>query len=122
MIVDLATVPVGTSMDGARVAPINPWPGIFYMVTGRNSAGVLTNDGAQLTREEAIRLYAGPQQGWFTREEDRLGGIGVGRYADLVVLDKNFFDHNAVPDEEIRGMKSILTIVDGQVRYDAEVL
>jgi predicted amidohydrolase YtcJ len=122
MIVDLATVPVGTSMDGARVAPINPWPGIFYMVTGRNSAGVLTNDGAQLTREEAIRLYAGPQQGWFTREEHRLGGIGVGRYADLVVLAGDVFDPVAVPDEALRTMTSVLTIVDGRIVHDAGVL
>jgi hypothetical protein len=76
----------------------------------------------RITREEAIRLYAGPQQGWFSKEEDRLGGIGVGRYADLVVLDKNFFDSSAVPDEDIRRMRSVLTIVGGKVRYDAGVL
>ena len=121
MILDLAEVPVGTGSDGARVAPINPWPTVYHMVTGRNSAGELINDGGQISREEAIRMYSGPQQGWFSREENLLGGIGVGRYADLVVLDKDFFDHNAVPDEEIRGMKSMLTIVGGQVRYNAEV-
>jgi predicted amidohydrolase YtcJ len=52
----------GTSIDGARVAPINPWRGINYLDTGRNSVGVLTNDGVQVSREEAVRLYAGQQQ------------------------------------------------------------
>jgi hypothetical protein len=28
-------------------------------------------------RLDAVRLYAGPQQGWFTKEEAVLGGIGV---------------------------------------------
>jgi hypothetical protein len=114
-IVDKATVPVGTGLDGARVAPLNPWTGIYYMVTGKNSGGTLVNDGQQITREEALRMYAGPQQGWFTREENILGGIGVGRYADLVVLEKDFFDKRAVPDEKIRDMKSVLTIVNGQI-------
>jgi predicted amidohydrolase YtcJ len=122
MIVDLAEVPVGTGLDGARVAPLNPWAGIYFMVTGRNSGGDLVNDGMQLTREEAIRLYAGPQQGWFSKDDDRLGGIVEGRYADLVVLDKDLFDASTVPDEDIRTMSSVLTIVDGRVVYDAGVL
>jgi hypothetical protein len=116
-IVDKATVPVGTGLDGARVAPLNPWTGIYYMVTGKNSGGALVNDGQQITREEAIRLYAGPQQGWFTREQDILGGIGEGRYADLVVLDKDIFSKRAVPDEKIREVKSVLTIINGKIAY-----
>ena len=123
MIFDLATVPVGTGLDGARVAPLNPWAGVYFMTAGRNSAGVEVGDGSQtITREEALRLYTGPQQGWFSKEEDRLGGIGVGRYADLAVLDADVFDHNAVPDDRLRKMTSVLTIVNGQVRYDAGIL
>jgi predicted amidohydrolase YtcJ len=112
-----AKVPVGAGLDGARVAPLNPWAGIYFMVTGRNSGGALVNAGEQISRLDAIRLYAGPQQGWFTKEENILGGIAVGRFADLAVLSKNFFDERAVPDEEIRTMTSILTIVDGRVVY-----
>jgi predicted amidohydrolase YtcJ len=44
-ILTLATVPVGAGLDGARVAPLNPWAGIYFMVTGRNSGGALVNDG-----------------------------------------------------------------------------
>jgi predicted amidohydrolase YtcJ len=117
-----ATVPIGTGLDGARVAPLNPWTGIFFMVTGRNSGGALVNDGEQISRLDAVRLYAGPQQGWFTKEEHVLGGIGVGRFADLAVLSKNFFDERAVPDDEIRTMTSVLTIVDGRIVYDTGLL
>ena len=101
------------------MAPLNPWAGIYFMVTGRNSGGALVNDGEQISRLDAVRLYAGPQQGWFTKEEDVLGGIGVGRFADLAVLSKNFFDAGTVPDEEIRTMTSILTIVDGRIVHNA---
>src|SRR5690606_23506320 len=86
MIVDLATVPVGSGSDGARVAPINAWSMIYFMTTGRNSGGNLVAEGRTITRKEAIRLYAGPQQGWFSKDTDDWGGIAVGRYADLAVL------------------------------------
>jgi predicted amidohydrolase YtcJ len=118
-ILSRAKVPVGAGLDGARVAPLNPWAGIYFMVTGRNSGGALVNDGEQISRLDAVRLYAGPQQGWFTKEEDVLGGIGVGRFADLAVLSKNFFDAGTVSDEEIRTMTSILTIVDGRIVHNA---
>jgi predicted amidohydrolase YtcJ len=121
-ILKTATVPVGSGLDGARVAPLNPWTGIYFMVTGRNSGGALVNSGEQISRLDAVRLYAGPQQGWFTKEESVLGGIAVGRFADLAVLSKDFFDEQAVPDDEIRTMTSILTIVDGKIVYNAGML
>jgi predicted amidohydrolase YtcJ len=61
-ILNNARVPVGAGLDGARVAPLNPWAGIYFMVTGRNSGGALVNDGEQISRLDAVRLYAGPQQ------------------------------------------------------------
>jgi predicted amidohydrolase YtcJ len=118
MLVDLSTVPVGSGLDGARVAPLNPWAGIYFMVTGRNSGGALVNGGEQLTRTEALRLWAGPQQGWFSREDKLLGGISVGRYADLAVLSADVFDEREVPDEKLREMTSVLTIVGGDIVHD----
>jgi predicted amidohydrolase YtcJ len=110
-------VALGGGADGARIAPMNPWPIIYYMVTGKNYAGVLENEGETISRYDAIRLYASTDQGWFTKEDDTLGGIGVGRYGDIVVLNKNFFDPDAVPEEEIRQMRAALTIVGGKIVY-----
>ena len=44
--------------------------------------------------------------------EDRLGSIESGRLADLAVLDRDYF---SVPDEEIKRIRSVLTIVDGTI-------
>jgi hypothetical protein len=90
---------------------------IYYMVTGKNSSGVLINDKQQLTRMEAMRLYT-VQNGWFFHEEDRLGSIEVGKLGDLVALTADYFDPNKVPDEAIKMLKSALTVVDGRVMYD----
>ena len=103
--------------DGARISPFNPWLMIYYMVTGRNSAGETTNAGETISRMQAVRLYSSADQGWFTKEEDKLGGIGIGRYADLVVLNTDVFDREAVPDDDIRRMRSVLTVVGGRIVY-----
>ncbi|HEY6507585.1 MAG TPA: amidohydrolase family protein, partial [Vicinamibacterales bacterium] len=113
MLVD-SGVHVGTGLDGAQAAPINPWLNVYYMVTGRNVRGELINAGQQVTRQEAVWLYTGGN-GWFSREEDALGAIAVGRLADLAVLNADVFDAAAVPDEEIRRVHSVLTILGGKV-------
>lgn len=122
MILDVATVPVGSGLDGARVAPLNPWTGIYFQTTGRNSAGALVAEAQRITRTEALRMWCGPQQGWFSGEEKVLGGIAAGRYADLVVLKADVFDTSAVPDGELRNMTSVLTVVNGEVVHDAGAL
>jgi predicted amidohydrolase YtcJ len=53
---------------------------------------------------------------WFTFEEDRKGSIEVGKFADLAVLSE---DYLSVPEEQIRSLESLLTIVDGRVVYAA---
>jgi predicted amidohydrolase YtcJ len=116
MIVD-SGVRVGGGSDAANVTAINPWLMIYYMVTGRNSAGELVNDGQQITREEALRLYT-VNQGWFFKEEDKLGSIEPGKLGDLVVLSDDYFDSNRVSDENIRSLRSVLTVVDGKVVHD----
>ena len=105
---------VGTGMDGAQAAPINPWLHVYYMVTGRNVRGELINTGQQISRQEAVWLYTGGN-GWFSREENTLGTIQPGRLADLVVLNADVFDPKAVPDEAIRRVHSVLTLLGGKV-------
>lgn len=121
-VLDSGLVAVGAGSDGARINTLNPWCMIYYMVTGLDVSGELINDGQQISRYEAVRLYASHEQGWFTREDDLLGGIGVGRFADLAVLSADVFDPIAVPEEAIRHMTSVLTIVDGEIVHDAGVI
>ncbi len=109
---------VGAGSDAAAVSVFDPWLEIYYMVTGKNSAGELINPGQQLTRMEALQLYT-LNNGWFLHEEDKLGTIEPGKLGDLVVLSDDFLDPNKVSDEGIKRVKSVLTVVDGKVVYDA---
>jgi predicted amidohydrolase YtcJ len=108
----------GMSSDGMQIAPMNPWLHMYYATTGLNARQVLINDGQQISRQEVLRLYTA-DNGWFLREEDDLGTIEPGKLADLVVLNKDYF---AVSDEELKDIRSVLTVVGGQVVHDAGAL
>ncbi len=117
MILD-SGIHVGAGSDSAQISTLDPWLMIYYMVTGKNAAGVLVNDKQQITRSEALQLYTA-NNGWFLHEEDKLGTIEPEKYGDVVVLSDDYFDPKKVSDEDIRRLKSVLTVVGGKVVYDA---
>lgn len=110
-------VTVGAGSDSAQISTLNPWNIILYMVTGKASDGSLINAGQQLTRTEALRLYTAAN-GWFLKEEADLGTIEAGKRGDVVVLSDDYFDPMKVPDDRIRALTSVLTVVDGTVVHD----
>ena len=110
-------VHAGAGSDSAQISTLNPWNMIYYMVTGRNAGGNLVNAGQQITRQEAMRLYTS-DNGWFFKEEDKLGSIEPGKFGDLVVLSDDYFDPKQAPDNAIRKLHSVLTVVDGRVVHD----
>ena len=61
-----------------------------------------------------LSLYT-RENGWFLREEDQLGSIEEGKLGDLVVLNRDYF---SVAAEDLKQIRSALTVVDGDVVYD----
>ncbi|HUK36632.1 MAG TPA: amidohydrolase family protein [Vicinamibacterales bacterium] len=107
----------GAGSDSAQISTLNPWLMIYFMVTGKNSSGTTINAGQTIDRMTALRLYTA-DNGWFLHEEGRLGSIEVGKLGDIAVLSADYFDPAKVSDEEIKKLKSVLTVVDGKVVYD----
>ena len=108
---------VGMSSDGMQISTMSPWINLYYVVTGKNAKGELINDGQQLNRLEAIRLYTAAN-GWFLNAEDRLGTIETGKLADLIVLSHDYFDPSTVSDLKIKEIHPVLTVVGGKVVHD----
>lgn len=109
-------VPVGAGTDATRVASYNPWVALSWLVTGRTVGGTrLYPESNLLSREEALRLYTVGST-WFSGEEGKKGAISPGQYADLAALSADYF---SVPEDEIRGIEAVMTIVDGKVVYGA---
>jgi predicted amidohydrolase YtcJ len=110
-------IKVGAGSDSAQISTLNPWNVIHYMVTGVSTDGKPINQGQTLTRMEALRLYTA-ENGWFLKEEATLGTIEPGKLGDLVVLSADYFDPKAVPDPDIRKLRSVMTIVDGRIVHE----
>ena len=105
---------VGAGSDSAQISTLNPWNMIYYLVTGLDAAGRPTNVDDTIDRQTALKLYTA-DNGWFLKEEDKLGSIETGKLADLVVLSGDYFDAKKVPDRDIRKLHSVLTVVGGKV-------
>ncbi len=110
-------LPVGAGTDGTRVASYHPWTCLWWLVTGKSVGGTLINDPEnRLDREEALRLWT-QGSAWFSGEETHKGDLSPGRRADLAVLSDDYF---TVEADAIRGIESVLTIVDGQIVHGSE--
>ena len=98
------------------VAPLDPMLGVYAAVTrrtldGRNPGGWIPDQ--KITVGEALRAYT-YGNAWAMFMDQKWGALVAGRYADVVVLDRDLF---AVSPESIGGVKVRYTIVGGHVVY-----
>ena len=109
-------VALGAGTDAFRASNYSPMLALWWMVTGKTVAGSSIRSKSQnLTREEALRLYT-TGSSWFTLDEGRKGSIEVGKLADFAVLNA---DYLTVPEDQIRSLESLLTVVGGHIVYFA---
>jgi len=105
----------GIEMSGGTDANYhNPFTWMWHMTTGLQNSGELALQPENLlNRQEALRIST-IGTAWNLLEEDNLGSIESGKLADLVVLSA---DYLTVPDDQLRTLKSVLTIVGGKIIY-----
>ncbi len=107
-------VPISGGTDGTRVASYNPWVGLYWLVSGKTVGGTsIYPEANRLDRMDALRLYS-TAGAWFSNQEGNKGAIVPGQLADLAVLSEDYF---SVPEERIKHLESVLTIVDGKPVY-----
>lgn len=106
-------VPWGLGSDATAVTPSNPFYTLWWAVTGKMVGGkeVLKQT---ITREEALIAHTRANAS-FLFQEGNLGSLAPGKYADLLVLDR---DYLMVPADEIKDIKPLLTMVGGKVVYE----
>jgi len=107
-------IPVGSGTDGTRVASYNPFVSLYWTVSGKTVGGTqMYDEDNRLERMEALRLYT-VGSAWFSGDEAAKGAIAPGQLADLAVLSDDYF---SVPEEQIKRLESVLTIVGGKIVY-----
>ena len=103
----------GLGSDATAVTPSNPFYTLGWAVTGRMVGGFEVNQ-EKLTRTEALIAHT-RNNAAFAFREDAIGSLQKGKYADLLVLDR---DYMTVPAEQIKDIKPLLTMVNGKVVYE----
>jgi hypothetical protein len=84
-------------------------------VTGKMVGGKEVNRQT-ITREQALIAHT-RNNGYVVFQESNLGSLQPGRYADLVVLDR---DYLTIPADQIKDISPTMTMVDGRVVFDAD--
>lgn len=106
-------MPVALGTDGTRVASYNPWIALYWITTGKTVGGTRVMAAKNvIDRLTALQLFT--TGGYALIKEPLKGRIKKGFFADLVVLNQNYF---SVPDEKIKSIAAKLTIVDGRIVY-----
>ena len=107
-------VPVGAGTDATRVASYNPWTALYWLVSGKTVGGMtLYAPQNRLDRETALELWTAGSA-WFSNEQGKKGHIAVGQLADLAVLSADYMN---VPEDDIKAIQSVMTMVGGKVVY-----
>ncbi len=104
----------GLGSDSTVVSTINPFHSLWWVTSGKvfpNKQSIKNTVSRQAaltahTRNNAFLLF----------KENDLGSIEVGKWADLVVLDR---DYMTVPVDEIREISPLQTIIRGEVVYNS---
>jgi len=114
-----AGIPTGAGTD-APVVDWNPFESIWWMTTRRifaqGKVAVLGADEA-IGREQALYLYTMGSAG-IGFAEDRLGSLTPRKLADLAVLSDDLL---TVPDDALRDIRSLLTMVGGKIVHRADI-
>ena len=115
--------------DGARIAfgsdwpvdPLDEWFALKVGVTRTNSPnsppeyrGRLGDDPG-LSRDAVLRAIT-IDAAYELHQDEAIGSLEVGKFADLIVLDRNPLQ---IPAEDIANIKVLETVIGGNVVYDA---
>jgi predicted amidohydrolase YtcJ len=105
----------GLGSDATAVTPSNPFYTLWWAVTG-NMLGGKKILRQTVSREEALIAHT-RSNAYFLFEESNLGSLQPGKYADLLVLDR---DYLTVPADEIKDIQPAMTMVGGKIVYEAK--
>ncbi|HWP56845.1 MAG TPA: amidohydrolase family protein [Candidatus Acidoferrales bacterium] len=117
-------VPVKSILDaGGRVTweqddadlGTKPFFGLATLITRKDENGKVWGARNAVDRKTAL-LMATRWASEYVLREKTLGSLERGKWADLVVLDK---DYMTVPDDEIATIQSVMTMVGGKIIYSA---
>ncbi len=112
-LIDFMGLESGGAGSDFFVNTYNPFINMYVMITRKDPSGTVYGADQAVTREEAIRLYTNGSS-HYTFDEHKKGSIEPGKLADLAVISEDIL---TCPDETIKSIKALMTIVGGKIVY-----
>jgi len=112
----------GILWSGGSDYPVTPIParhGIWASVARRTARG--TYGANPFGMAEAVDIHAALRSytAWGARQmflENKIGSLEVGKRADIAIWDRDLY---SVPTDQIKDMKCLMTLLDGELVYSA---
>lgn len=95
----------------------NPMYGLYAAVTRRSRAGLPEGGwygSERLNREETLHSFT-LAAAYAAHQESRLGSLEAGKWADFIVVDRDFFE---IPESEIDDIQVLQTWVGGELVFE----
>jgi predicted amidohydrolase YtcJ len=93
----------------------NPFLMLHIAVTRKTDSGAVHGAHQKLSRLDALRTVT-QWAAWLSFDEDKLGTLEAGKLADCVIIDR---DYLTCPEEDIRSIRGLKTLVGGTVVHEA---
>jgi predicted amidohydrolase YtcJ len=94
--------------------PYHPFLGMWIAVTRKMVDGNVINPEQRISRMEALKMWTWNGAYLMFAEKEK-GSIEPGKLADLAVLTK---DYAKCPEDEIKDIEALRTVVGGKIVYD----
>jgi predicted amidohydrolase YtcJ len=114
-VADLVKAGLNVHIEGGDTDEPPLWR-VERFVTRTDKDGKVWGADQAIDRKQALRMVT-YNAAKFISEEDMLGSIEAGKYADLVVLSGNYM---GVPDDKLDELAPVLTVVNGEVVFEAK--
>jgi len=101
---------IGFDPDSAMNS-FNPFLHLYIAVSRKNNQGRQYGSHQRLSRLQALKAMTSTAA-YLSFDEEQLGSLAAGKLADLAVLDR---DYLTCAEEEIREIRVLMTMVDGNV-------
>ena len=101
------------------VTPLPARYGIWASVARETARGTYGANPFGMTEAVDIRIALRSYTAWGARQmflENKIGSLEVGKRADIAIWDRDLY---SVPSDQIKDMKCLMTLLDGEVVYSA---
>ena len=105
-----------TFHNDGTVTPLEPFRNMSVAMTRLSNTGRALDGAKGVSRDDALRAHT-VNAAWQLRSENHIGSIEPGKYADLIVVDR---DPRVVTPEELAATRVLATYLAGDLVFERE--